>query len=404
MNILLVNTFYYPTIVGGAEISVQKLAEGLVRNGHKVSVICSDKRDNHEIINGVSVFRLKIKNMYTPLDSQEQNFIKKGIYRIIDLYNIFNYKSLLDIFEKVKPDVIHTNNTYGISPVIWSVSKKKQIPIVHTLRDYYLMYPYGNLTVQHSSNNFLLGTYEKIHKKFHRNISKKVDYVTAPSKFTLDKFIENNFFYKSQTKVIFNAIDYDENVINKWYKNKISKIEKTTTKFVFLGTLGEHKGVHIMLKAFHEIEDKNIELHIAGKGNLQTMVEEFSIKDSRIKYHGFLQGEELERLLLKSDVLLAPSVWFEPFGRVVIDAYKHALMVIGSSSGGLVEIIRDGKTGLLVEPNSIESLKTAINKLKKMKKKEQILNNCKRELESFSIEQQLVHFETIYYSLINKKS
>ncbi|GKU84891.1 glycosyltransferase family 4 protein [Niallia sp. NCCP-28] len=401
MNILLINTFYYPTIIGGAEISVQKLAEGLVKNGHNVSVVCTDKEDKYEILNGVQVFRIKIKNMYDPIESQKQGIIRKSIYRIIDLYNIFNYKRLREIFIKVKPDVVHTNNTYGISPVIWSVSKKLNVPIVHTLRDYYLMYPYGNLTNSESGKS-LLNIYEKLHKSFHRFISSKVNYVTAPSKFTLDKFIEKDFFYKSQKKVIFNAIDFNKNTIDQWYANKISKTNNKVTKFVYLGTLGEHKGVHILLNAFHEIEDNHIELHIAGKGTLQNMVEEFEQKDSRIKYHGFLQGENLEKLLLQCDVLLAPSVWYEPFGRVVIDGYKHALMVIGSSSGGLAEIIKDGKTGLLIEPNSSESLKLGINKLKKSENKEQLLINCREELNTFSIEKQIKDFETIYYSLISK--
>ncbi|MEI2463274.1 glycosyltransferase, partial [Niallia taxi] len=91
MNILLVNTFYYPTIVGGAEISVQKLAEGLVKNGHKVSVLCTDRTNNYEVINGVNVYRIKVKNLYSPSDSQQQNMIKKTIYRFVDFYNIFNY-------------------------------------------------------------------------------------------------------------------------------------------------------------------------------------------------------------------------------------------------------------------------------------------------------------------------
>ena len=62
MNILLVNTFYYPDMVGGAEHSVKILAEGLAGAGHRVAVLCENTGVTHEKfvieeIGGVRIYR-----------------------------------------------------------------------------------------------------------------------------------------------------------------------------------------------------------------------------------------------------------------------------------------------------------------------------------------------------------
>lgn len=403
MNVLLINTFYFPDILGGAEISVQKLAEGLVRNGHKVSVICTGKQDHYEVLNGVHVFRIKINNLYSPIDSQHQKMWKKSTYRVLDFLNFLNYKKIHGVFKEINPDIIHSNNTYGISPIIWLLAQKLELPIVHTLRDYYLMYPFGNLT-NGNNDKKLSSFYEIFHKNVHKRLTKKVNYVTAPSQFTLDKFLESLFFREAKNQVIYNAIDFNEAEVNEWYRMKIKQIDSAsakTTKFVYLGTLGEHKGVSLMLQAFHDIKESDIELHIAGKGPLESLVQELCSKDSRITYHGFLQGKSLDELLLKCDVLLAPSVWYEPFGRVVIDAYKHALPVIGSATGGLKEIIKDNVTGLLIKPNSIPELKKAMVDMHNSSCREEMLLNCREELNTFSIETQIEKFEKVYKDLIH---
>ena len=55
MKICIVNTFYYPDMIGGAEVCVVKIAEQLSKYGHEVHVICTDKKNSCEIINGITV-------------------------------------------------------------------------------------------------------------------------------------------------------------------------------------------------------------------------------------------------------------------------------------------------------------------------------------------------------------
>lgn len=397
MKILIVNTYYYPDIIGGAEISVQKLAEGLVHNGHEVSVICTNTCNKEEIINKVKIYRLKLKNIYHPIELRKCGYIKKGISRGVDIYNKFNENLLYEKIRTISPQVIHVNNIYGISPVIWGIGKKLNIPVVHTLRDYYLMCPKINMIKNNDlceKKNIICDLFSKFNKK----CSQKVNYVTAPSNFTLNLFKDNNFFENAKFKTVYNAIDYDINKVNEIYNHKLNT-SKEKINFVFLGRLAEEKGIKFLITAFMNIKNDNIQLTIAGNGPLEDWLKECEQKDKRIKYVGFLNEKQKDSLLEKMDVLVVPSLWSEPFGRVVIDAYKNAIPVIATKMGGLKEIVENNKTGLLIEAHNTEELMKAINVFSVHENVKQKLRNCQKQLKKFSLDNQIYEFEKIYDEL-----
>lgn len=94
-----------------------------------------------------------------------------------------------------------------------------------------------------------------------------------------------------------------------------------------------------LLENFMKISGTNIELHIAGSGPLESRVKECALLDNRIIFHGFLSEQQLNSLLEKSDILICPSMWSEPFGRIILDAYKNAMPVITTGFGGMGEIV-----------------------------------------------------------------
>jgi len=57
-------------------------------------------------------------------------------------------------------------------------------------------------------------------------------------------------------------------------------------------------------------------------------------------------------------MLAAPSLWREAFGIVAAEAMSHGVPVIASRIGGLSDVVRDGETGLLFEPNDVDGLAT----------------------------------------------
>lgn len=82
-----------------------------------------------------------------------------------------------------------------------------------------------------------------------------------------------------------------------------------------------------------------------------------------IEYAGFFPTAELQRQLRECQALLMTPRWVEAFGNVVIEALACGVPVISYRRGGPAEIIEDGKTGFLVEPDSVDALVKAIRQL-----------------------------------------
>lgn len=403
MKILLVNTFYTPDILGGAEISVQKLAEGLVKKGLDVVVICTGKDEIVEHINGVKIYRIKINNLYNPIDHRKTSKIRKTLYRILDIYNIFNYKKIKSILKNEKPDIVNTNNLYGLSPIVWKVSKDLNIKLIHTLRDYYLMCPKVNLLRKDKTICEKCKKICSIYKYMNKKISNYVDFVTAPSNFTIDLFKKNGFFNNVPSMCIYNAIDIDYDNIKSNYISKFN-LDKKSLDIVYLGTLDIHKGIDILLAAFNKIDRKNLRLNIAGKGKMEYLVNEYLKKDNRMKYYGFIEDNQKEEILMNADILVIPSMWYEPFGRVIIEAYKYGIPVIGSRLGGIPEIIDHLETGIIVENMSERNLMNALNYfINDNDKINHMMPYIQEKLFIFDIEIQIERFIKLYEDVKNNR-
>lgn len=85
-----------------------------------------------------------------------------------------------------------------------------------------------------------------------------------------------------------------------------------------------------------------------------------------INYRGFLDTTELQQELRQSKALLVTPRWIEAFGNVVIEALACGVPVVAYRRGGPAEIIRDGITGFLVEPDSVEGLVSALAQIHKI--------------------------------------
>ena len=145
MRIMIVNTWYYPNLMGGAEHSVKLLAEKLVKSGKEVAVFSIDNRNKgivKEIINGVIVYRSSAGkyNLYKAYETNT-NMIYKVFQKNIEVYNPTIKKEYLEVCDEFKPDIIHTNCLSGISLNVWKINKSINIPTVHTIRDYWLLSP-----------------------------------------------------------------------------------------------------------------------------------------------------------------------------------------------------------------------------------------------------------------------
>lgn len=392
MKVLLVNSRYAPYSTGGADISTRKLAVELVNQNHIVEILSCGDTDTDDTVDGITVHRRKFHNIDSWFNYPKLSGIKKIVYKTLDYYNLFNIGELKKILRDISPDVIHTNNTNGISPVIWHVSKQMKIPVIHTCRDYFLLCHKTTMVKNGTvceSPSILCELYRLLYK----HISNNVDCVTAPSRYTLNCFTNEGYFSKCQAEVVYNAIDLNDDETKNQLEERKKRVN-TQFKFLYLGAVERHKGVDILVKAFKSIENDNVELYIAGNGSMAKEIEKEA--DERIHYLGFLGQEEMRKALRECDVLVCPSNWPEPFGRVIIDAYRYAMPVISSDIGGLSEIV-SFDTGYQVKPGNIESLKGAMTQMCEDREIYlEMCDNAARYIKRFSVTNQALQLSKIY--------
>ncbi|NMF04831.1 glycosyltransferase family 4 protein [Clostridium beijerinckii] len=386
MNILIVNAFYYPNMQGGTEQSVKLLAEGLKKKGHEVVVLTGDNSEINEE-NGVKIIRFNLK-------TSKDSLLKKVSRKILEFNNIVISNKLNSIIDEIKPDIIHTNNLFYISTIIWKIAKEKDIKVVHTLRDYWGVCP--KTTLLNSSGNICVKGKAicNIHRYNYKLNTKYVDIVTSPSKFTLDLHKKNNMFENARKIVIPNAIDFDISNREKLLHERLERNDNNIT-FLFIGTLDTHKGVEFLIESFKQVKLDNIRLNICGDGPLKKYVKESTKIDKRINYLGKVLKDKKEEVLVSSDVMVVPSIWYEPFGRVVIEGYKYALPVIACKIGGIEELLNE-EISIGINVNDENDLGNAILKLSDRVTVKKYMNNTGKYLAQYDINKQIDSFINIY--------
>ena len=281
MKILIINSFYYPNLIGGAEHSVKNLAETLMKRGHEVNILCTGEEDNESYIEGVKVYRIKNVNIKSALEYMESNNNKlsKLIYRTLDLYGHTNYKKIQDIINKVKPDIAHVNNFPGFGLNLFKQLSQNNIPIVFTARDYYSVCMNAKLI---NSNGNICDSTSKlcdVYRSINKSMIKYVDYITAPSNFTISLLRNNVGIESSKSKCIYNSIDIDLDKIDNLFNNKKNiNNDKNELDVVFLGRLDSYKGIDLLIENILSLNDEFVNLHIAGEGPLQQDILELSIR------------------------------------------------------------------------------------------------------------------------------
>jgi glycosyltransferase involved in cell wall biosynthesis len=155
-----------------------------------------------------------------------------------------------------------------------------------------------------------------------------------------------------------------------WTPTVAEPLEQDQGYYLFLGRLVPEKGVGTLLEAWQKLERKLgkacPKLMIAGTGPEESRVMEAAAHKGKVDYAGFISGEVKQRLLAGCRGVLAPSIWWEPLGLIVYEAYDHGKPVIAARSGGLVETVWEGEGGFLHLPGDSDSLVEAILKLEEI--------------------------------------
>jgi glycosyltransferase involved in cell wall biosynthesis len=136
---------------------------------------------------------------------------------------------------------------------------------------------------------------------------------------------------------------------------------------LFLGRMISAKGVRVLLEVWSQLEARfgtDIpELRLAGDGPLSAWVASEARRYRRVRYLGRIDGAEKASQLTGCLAVVAPSLWWEPLGQVIYEAFNYAKPVLAARSGGMPELVTDGVTGCLHEPAAIHQLANQVMSL-----------------------------------------
>jgi len=175
----------------------------------------------------------------------------------------------------------------------------------------------------------------------------------------------------------------------------------------FIGTLFEHKGVDLLIKAFHTLpENSKASLKIYGSEEqfpeYATDLKALAAKGQnakKISFLGTFPNSEFGPILSNLDILVVPSRWYENTPLVIQSALSTKTPVVATNLGGMSELIKHERNGLLFTLNSFESL---AEQLQRLLKEPDLLTRLRDNIApEHSTEKMVDQFECLYQKSIN---
>ena len=338
-----------PKKYGGIERIVAFLTNELIRRGHQVTLFAAPGSKTAGKL--VSVYK-------KPL-------IKAKISWTNPFWNLKNLSVAYQQARNKEFDIIHSHLD------LWTLYFQSfvQVPSVITLHN--ALY---QTTFDHDETTRIQIFKEK------RNDANVVFISNAMKKTSSVKF--------ARPSVIHNGIDVDRYEFN----------PRGGKHFVWVSRIDKYKGIENAIAAAEKSGEK---LLLAGRLDpLQRDYFKYRIKprlNKKIRYIGELADQELSDFYGTAKAFLYPIEWEEPFGLVVAEAMACGTPVIAYPRGSMPELIKDGKTGFLV--NNVSQLVSAMKKAGSLNRYE-----VRKHVEkNFRKEQMAENYEKLYYQLIKNK-
>ncbi|AFC99379.1 Glycosyltransferase [Methanocella conradii HZ254] len=360
-KIIICSNVYPPNFIGGAELIAHQQAKMLAKLGNEVIVFAGDQHapgERHalriEMYEGLTVYRIKL----TPEDYASNciNFTHRAVE-----------DRFCELLDSLSPDIVHFHNLIGLSVGLISLAKMNGARTVVTLHDHW-GFCFKNTIIRRDSEICTSFTECKecmpyIQDEMGKNLPilmrsdyiamqmRYVDAFISPSQYLANAYIKAGF-PREKFHIIWYGIDIE----------RFSGIQKIPNngfmRFTFIGYIGKHKGVHILLNALKHINAKGqIIVNIVGEGDLlsefKQMVKSAGL-DGIVRFWGKIN--DVERVLRETDVLILPSIWPENQPVTITEAMASRTAVIASRIGGIPELVDERKTGYMFEPGNSREL------------------------------------------------
>jgi len=400
MNILYLCDEYPPGKHGGIGTSVRLLAREMVKLGHSVVVAGlyapgyggEDEFDDE----GVKVFRFR-RRFDDNLFKNEQSIPVKAINRILKLSGLTerDIKNSLAVYarqlEKLitdyKIDIIEMPD---YNDYVRFCKSYVPFPVLSAL---VIVKLHGSVTyITNEANKPVAGYILKMEQA----IINQAAAVSSVSRYTA---IKSAFYfsYPHEIEVLYNGINTNLTV---------NTGNRDPKQVIFTGTLVRQKGIYQLLKAWNIVNEQmpDARLIILGKGSRQKAARYLSkAAGSTVSFKGHVTSGELYNYLAASSVSVFPS-YTESFSLAPLEAMACGAAVIYTNRSSGPELIDDHINGLLIDPDDITQIASAILSLLNDPDTCKILavNGNKKVKERFDIRQVAAQNIQFYNKVLNK--
>ncbi len=335
MKIAIIASGLPPDIRGGGEISSQVLADSLARAGADVHALCCAGTEQRGVAEGVDITRIKSPNIYWNF-GPEQSGAKKLVWHALENFNPVSGSAIRHYLREIEPDLVVTSTMENFGAEAWRAPATLGIKSVHILRSYYPMCWRGTV-FRHGENCAGACIDCRVLTFGRRTASQLVNGVVGLSNATLDKHIDAGLFTNAARALIPDPVATHDPVAS---PRQLTR----PPVFGYLGFLSPNKGIETIADALRlgtlPAETKVL---IAGKGD------DDYVASLKARFEGlnaeFVGWVKNDRFLGQVEFLIVPSIWHEPFGRIVVEAFYEGTPVIGSNMGGIGEMVTPGRTG-----------------------------------------------------------
>ena len=281
------------------------------------------------------------------------------------VFSVPMYRGLRQLLKAWRPDVVHVHNFFPlISPAVFYACKAEGVPVVMTLHNYRILCPTallmheGKVTERSLTEGPWWGVREKVYRGSLLGTSMLVMMIALHNalgtwRTKVDRLIVLTEF--ARAKFVQAGLPPEKLVQKPNFTNSISKPpENCRSGFLYVGRFSQEKGVLLLARASANV---NAPVRIAGSGPLEKELLAWPNLDRL----GRLSHEQAIHEIGRAMALVLPSVWYEGFPMVVVEAFAAGTPVIASRIGSLAELIEDGVTGLLFEPGNAEELQAKMD-------------------------------------------
>jgi phosphatidylinositol alpha-mannosyltransferase len=304
---------------GGVQEIIKAMQKELTKRGHSVYIITPRPRDYDEEIPKNILLVGSSTDFRSPMHTTAQ--VSAGLNEDID-----------KILEEHNFDILHFHEPWipVLSRQILTRSKSVNVATFHAA----------------VPDTIMSRSLVKVVTPYTKSLLKYIDSYTAVSD-TAAKYICS--LTDSPVAIIPNAVDLSQ------YKAPLHHHEKRKNKTIlYIGRLEGRKGVKHLLNAYQYLIKQNpkVSLIVAGDGPDREKLEMLAsdLKLDNVEFTGYISATEKIKLLKKTDLLCAPSLYGESFGIVLLEAMASGLVVVAGDNDGYKSVMQGFGAISLVSP------------------------------------------------------